>query len=203
VTYHTVGQGMDMNDKGSGKAVSYAVKYGFLKGFMLETGEDSDRESIDINAEPEETDAPREDAFAANRKAIVNAEIREVMARHELTAEVVREVAGKPGDQMTTQELERLLVKLRARFDKPTDELPSPRNFKDGELPLHVGYQLIQAYREELGETDETDWLLLLQNSMGTRDMDSLSALQIHELCRQLEQLVLHKRRNVIKGDKK
>lgn len=199
VTYHTVGQGMDMNDKGSGKAVSYAVKYGFLKGFMLETGEDSDKESIDINAEPEETDAPREDAFAANRKAIVNAEIREVMARHELTAEVVREVAGKPGDQMTTQELERLLVKLRARFDKPTDELPSPRNFKDGELPLHVGYQLIQASRTELGEEDEHDWLLFVEQQTGSRDIDTLNQSQIHEFCRILEQHVLAKRTGVMK----
>lgn len=38
------GTGIDPQDKAVGKAVSYAVKYGLLKVFMLETGDDPDDE---------------------------------------------------------------------------------------------------------------------------------------------------------------
>jgi hypothetical protein len=41
------GFGIDAQDKGVGKAVSYATKYAMLKLFMLETGDDPERDSID------------------------------------------------------------------------------------------------------------------------------------------------------------
>lgn len=41
------GYGIDPQDKGPGKAVSYAVKYGILKTLCLETGDDPERASID------------------------------------------------------------------------------------------------------------------------------------------------------------
>lgn len=48
------GQGIDHQDKGPGKAVSYACKYILLKAFMLETGDDPDRDLTGrpIPAEP-------------------------------------------------------------------------------------------------------------------------------------------------------
>lgn len=42
-----LGYGVDGQDKGPGKAVSYAVKYGLLKGLGLETGDDADNESVE------------------------------------------------------------------------------------------------------------------------------------------------------------
>lgn len=215
VIYRTVGQGMDMNDKGSGKAISYAVKYGFLKGFLLETGEDSDRESIDINAEPEEREERIDDSVSgtpddppptasriyAEQLASVNAELTALMQQHELTAERVREIAGKPGDQMTVAERQRLVSKIRAEYEARDQEPVSPRSMPD--MPMHLSYKCIQAYRQELGETDEADWLLLIQNEMGTRDLDSLSASQLHEFARRLEQHVLAKRSGALKGEKK
>lgn len=41
------GFGIDSQDKGPGKAVSYAVKYALLKTFGLETGDDPERDSVD------------------------------------------------------------------------------------------------------------------------------------------------------------
>jgi len=41
------GQGIDPQDKGAGKAMSYAYKYALLKVFGLETGDDPESESID------------------------------------------------------------------------------------------------------------------------------------------------------------
>lgn len=42
----TFGYGIDPQDKGPGKAMSYAVKYALLKALGLETGDDPDSESI-------------------------------------------------------------------------------------------------------------------------------------------------------------
>lgn len=46
----TFGYGVDSEDKGPGKAMSYAVKYALLKTLALETGEDADLESIEYEA---------------------------------------------------------------------------------------------------------------------------------------------------------
>lgn len=43
----SVGFGIDSQDKGPGKAVSYAFKYALLKAFCLETGDDPERDSIE------------------------------------------------------------------------------------------------------------------------------------------------------------
>ena len=40
------GYGIDPQDKGPGKAMSYAVKYALLKVFSLETGDDPERDNI-------------------------------------------------------------------------------------------------------------------------------------------------------------
>jgi hypothetical protein len=59
----TFGYGIDGQDKGPGKAMSYAVKYALLKALGLETGDDPDEQNIDHDkrdpAEPP-FDAPTE-----------------------------------------------------------------------------------------------------------------------------------------------
>lgn len=45
----TFGYGIDAQDKGPGKAMSYAVKYALLKALGLETGDDPDTESMDYS----------------------------------------------------------------------------------------------------------------------------------------------------------
>ena len=43
----TFGYGIDPQDKGVGKAMSYGVKYALLKALALETGDDPERDNID------------------------------------------------------------------------------------------------------------------------------------------------------------
>lgn len=50
-TVYHYGYGIDSGDKGVGKAISYAYKYGLLKTFCLETGDDPD-ENADAVHEP-------------------------------------------------------------------------------------------------------------------------------------------------------
>jgi len=47
ITINHYGYGIDPQDKGIGKAISYAVKYALLKLFCLETGDDVEKDSID------------------------------------------------------------------------------------------------------------------------------------------------------------
>lgn len=54
------GYGIDTQDKGPGKAISYAVKYALLKVLGLETGDDPEKESIDHKGNtPKEPAAPK------------------------------------------------------------------------------------------------------------------------------------------------
>ena len=47
ITIQAFGYGIDTQDKGPGKAISYAVKYALLKALMLETGDDPERDMVE------------------------------------------------------------------------------------------------------------------------------------------------------------
>jgi hypothetical protein len=70
----SIGYGIDTQDKGPGKAVSYAVKYAMLKVLALETGDDPDQ---DQNAKFEPATSPAsasEPKKAHDKNGIVRAE---------------------------------------------------------------------------------------------------------------------------------
>lgn len=52
VSVNAFGYGIDPQDKGPGKAISYAVKYAYLKAFALETGDDPERDNINHTPKP-------------------------------------------------------------------------------------------------------------------------------------------------------
>ena len=54
VVVHFFGHGVDNQDKGIGKAISYAIKYCLLKTFLLESGTEDDVESHNIDHKPED-----------------------------------------------------------------------------------------------------------------------------------------------------
>ena len=54
-----VGYGIDNQDKGVGKAVSYAKKYVCLQTFMLETGDDPEKDLIDHKADDQNQPEPK------------------------------------------------------------------------------------------------------------------------------------------------
>ena len=55
------GFGIDSQDKGPGKAMSYAVKYALLKTLGLETGDDVERDNIEHSpaTKEEKADKPK------------------------------------------------------------------------------------------------------------------------------------------------
>lgn len=52
ISVETAGYGIDDQDKGPGKAISYAVKYALLKAFGLESGDDPDLEQDAVHKPP-------------------------------------------------------------------------------------------------------------------------------------------------------
>ena len=68
VEVESFGYGIDPQDKGPGKAVSYAFKYALLKTFCLETGDDPERDSIEH--EPVQKAAPHAFNVAKAEKSL-------------------------------------------------------------------------------------------------------------------------------------
>lgn len=75
----TFGYGIDPQDKGPGKAMSYAVKYALLKALGLETGDDPDTDSINHS-----TADPHEPAF--NPRAAADRIIKRIKSAGALPA---------------------------------------------------------------------------------------------------------------------
>lgn len=70
----TFGYGIDPQDKGPGKAMSYAVKYALLKAMGLETGDDADLDSIDHKPGPTDAEIKHENAVSIASAMIESAE---------------------------------------------------------------------------------------------------------------------------------
>ena len=64
----SAGYGIDSQDKGPGKAISYAVKYALLKTFALETGDDPD---LDQQVKHEPAPAPKPKEHPAPKPKII------------------------------------------------------------------------------------------------------------------------------------
>jgi len=105
VIVHSIGQGIDKNDLGPGKAMSYAYKYALLKTLALETGDDPERDNIDYKAnggakKPEAKPKPQPEAQAPTTPdpdSEVNAELNKLAV--ELFGDVnqARREVGKKG----------------------------------------------------------------------------------------------------------
>lgn len=83
----TFGYGIDPQDKGPGKAMSYAVKYALLKALGLETGDDPDTENVDFV--PEQPPVQKQDASrpsSASMKKQLEEIDRELLDCHSILA---------------------------------------------------------------------------------------------------------------------
>jgi ERF superfamily len=68
ITLSAFGYGIDTQDKGPGKAISYAVKYALLKMFCLETGDDPEKDHIEYKNNEETSCFPQKRAAEINKK---------------------------------------------------------------------------------------------------------------------------------------
>jgi len=113
----SLGYGIDQQDKGPGKAISYAVKYALLKTFGLNTGDDPDNDQNVVH-EPS-------GATPAQLKAI-----GAIMRQRDIDVDEVIEQYGKNPKEMTMSEASRVIKEIGStkkpweddeRFNKPVE----------------------------------------------------------------------------------
>lgn len=107
------GDGADTQDKGAGKAMTYAYKYMWLRTFGIPTGEDPDKVSSD-----------ELDAKQAAENAVISENEAEVLRRmyFNKTGKELNEFKKKPIEQLTAKEYTEALKML--------DTMPGPMKKK-------------------------------------------------------------------------
>lgn len=90
----TAGYGIDSQDKGVGKAYSYAVKYGLLKALSLETGDDPERDNVDHEPQIAVDYEKQKKAYAPTRKVMKDLMTDLCMCDEETSFQDMRERAN-------------------------------------------------------------------------------------------------------------
>jgi len=73
ITIESFGAGADGGDKYSGKAMTSAMKYAFLAGFLLSTGDDTEASAVEhVQRTPAEQNAKEREQLAAAKPTLVN-----------------------------------------------------------------------------------------------------------------------------------
>lgn len=119
------GYGIDTQDKGPGKAMSYAVKYALLKALGLETGDDPDNDSIAHEPAPrgeQQTAQQPEHTFTHHLGAISSAKALEPL-----------QAAFKAAWRSSLPDKDK--ADLRAAYEQKKAELQKPDNLADGFVP--------------------------------------------------------------------
>lgn len=103
----SVGYGVDSQDKGPGKAISYAYKYAILKALCVETGDDPD---LDQNAEFNGSDfTPVSAPIAAPKTTDLGKVISFVKGRADLESQIKQFNKVQNLHEMTPDQLQRAL----------------------------------------------------------------------------------------------
>lgn len=130
----TFGYGIDPQDKGPGKAMSYAVKYALLKALGLETGDDPDMDDVDherddpTTREPPKLDSAPQFSSAAERDRITAA----IAKAHTLPdlANLWKSEAGTLKEMNEPHRLELTKIKdaKKAALSPPDPAMQAPQN---------------------------------------------------------------------------
>ena len=119
----SAGTGVDTQDKGIGKAMTYARKYMLLNTFLIPTGNDTDDISSDMydaqlygKAEPP-AEIPNVSADTLKKEIFAIAKIKGY-TEEQMTANPYKKYSNKMFDDLTVDELRDLKRTLAARKDK-------------------------------------------------------------------------------------
>jgi len=84
----SAGYGIDEQDKGPGKAISYSVKYALLKALGLESGDDPDEDQTTVHSNPGDPHNLAMTAFEADIEAATEiAHLEAAAAKHKVAIE--------------------------------------------------------------------------------------------------------------------
>lgn len=116
----SIGYGLDSQDKGAGKAYSYAYKYALLKGLMLETGDDPERDIIETVATKVETpDSTKDKLITAINKFTDSAKLSD-WERNQHVTDARDQLHLK--DRKQSGEVDKAIVDKQASFVQSPSE---------------------------------------------------------------------------------
>ena len=98
------GYGIDQQDKGPGKAISYAFKYALLKGFNLETGDDPD-----LGESGDHKPAVKSKSSKAERTKRITSALGHFKKEFDITVTDVEMRFGKNVNEFTDEDLKSLI----------------------------------------------------------------------------------------------
>jgi hypothetical protein len=119
----TFGYGVDPQDKGPGKAMSYAVKYALLKALGLETGDDADHDEMNHSKEDPATPKPAPKPVARDPRAVADWIIARVSK-----ARTADEVDAVTGDAKVSDAREWLYEEHKALNGEVNEAVNEARN---------------------------------------------------------------------------
>ena len=188
ITIASWGYGVDKQDKGPGKAVSYAVKYALLKSFMLETGEDPDyHQGPEANYKGPAAPNPPAAPDVVERKRLTDA-FKALTDAYTFDRAELKELCG--GQSSATAPLdvlgEALETAQKIAVTQPNRALKVP--------PIDRGRATVQHFIQAL-DVDEAE-LADIASTLELPRPEKCNAKQIHRLGLQLEQACLLKQRH-------
>jgi len=139
------GMGVDSQDKGVGKAMTYSYKYAFLRSFAIPTGDDADK----ISSE-EITAAQQKELDKVSGTAPSKSVVKKPVNKTEPTeAEIDKMVTDKfPGAKVEKPELKRKVEQKASLADDP-DVVAMSAKLAEGKVSKKVIEALIRSYTAE------------------------------------------------------
>ena len=110
IVINSYGYGIDRQDKGIGKAISYAYKYGLLKSFCLATGDDPEKDSV--NMPPVKKEKPKELSKEVSKEKLLE-QIKELKMSEKEAREFLDKAHCDTFEEMPAKYLERVIINIK------------------------------------------------------------------------------------------
>jgi len=184
-----VGYGIDKQDKGPGKAMSYATKYAILKALALETGDDPENDAIDYDATPQPT--PQQLAADAKQRAMDG--LKRAQSDTGTSWDAIKKHAGRATADMDATEIDALAEWVREHAPKPADvgDINAADNTDTARLLVEIA-----GLRAKLPAlSHDGDYVQLLRQATGIREIADAGAvgnMSIGDLTRVRDELAKH-----------
>lgn len=138
----TFGYGIDTQDKGPGKAMSYAVKYALLKALGLETGDDPDTDDADYSPKDVHQPAPKKPSAAEMKRGLEEIERElldcETIMAVDKCAEGWRHIAKRDGWTRDYLTVAGEKFAARKKAIEAADAFPGDTDVNGAPLPDHL-----------------------------------------------------------------
>lgn len=118
----TYGDGIDSGDKASGKAMTYADKYGLMKAYKISTGDDPDKDASPEKGYKKETKATKITTKEQTQEELENMLDYEYQQALQMSGQDEKEMLGHYGvesaDKLTLQQKKEAIVVMKAKIKK-------------------------------------------------------------------------------------